>query len=269
MKRGMYFICGVALIASLLLAASHSDAQYADPNFTPQTGQGGKDVVWVPTPQELVNTMLIMAKVTPADYVVDLGSGDGRLVISAAKLGATALGIEYNQDMVALARRTAAEEGVSAKATFERADIFEYDFSKATVVTLFLLEDLNLRLRPTILDMKPGTRVVSNSFTMDNWIPDQTANILDLGDWTIAHLWIVPAKVGGTWKLDDGQLTLTQKFQYITGTLTKGKETFKLTGKLNGDKISFDAGGSKFTGTVSGNTMSGSRAGGDDWKATR
>ena len=265
----MHFICSIAVTLSLLLAGSYANAQNADSDFIPTSGQYGKDVVWVPTPQELVDTMLTMAKVTPVDYVIDLGSGDGRLVISAAKLGATALGIEYDQNMVELARRTAIEEGVASKATFEQADIFEYDFSKATVVTLFLLEELNLRLRPIILDMKPGTRIVSNSFTMDDWESDQIENILGIGSWSTAYLWIVPAKVAGTWKLDEGQLAITQNFQYISGTLTIGKKKVKLAGKLNGDKISFEAGGAEFSGTVSGNTMSGTRTGGGNWKAVR
>src|SRR5262250_3520007 len=133
--------------------------------FQPQVGQEGKDVIWVPTPQALVNKMLDMGKVTAKDYVIDLGSGDGRTVITAAKRGARAMGIEYNPDMVELAKRNAAKEGVSSRATFVKADLFETDVSKATVITLFLLPDINLRLRPRILDLKPGTRVVSNTFT--------------------------------------------------------------------------------------------------------
>ena len=269
MKKGTHFICSIAIALSLLLAASCGYAQFAGSDFAPHSGLVGKDVVWVPTPQTLVDTMLDMAKVTSDDYLIDLGSGDGRLVVSAAKLGATALGIEYNPDMVELARRVATEEGVTSKATFEQADIFEYDFSEATVITMFLLPELNLRLRPTILKMKPGTRIVSNSFTMGDWEYEQFEDIPDIGDWSTAYLWIVPAKVDGTWKIDGGQITLTQNFQYITGTLTRGNEDVELTGKLNGDKISFDAGGAEFVGTVNGNTMSGTRAGGGNWKAVR
>ena len=139
-----------------------------------QSGQAGKDVVWVPTPQALVDKMLDMAKVTPKDFVMDLGSGDGRTVITAAKRGARAMGIEYNPDMVALSEKNAAEAGVTDKATFVKADLFETDFSKATVVTMFLLPSINLKLRPKILDMKPGTRVVSNTFDMEDWEADET-----------------------------------------------------------------------------------------------
>jgi hypothetical protein len=142
--------------------------------FAPVSGQPGKDVVWVPSPQALVDRMLEMAGATPADYVIDLGSGDGRTVITAARRGIKALGVEYNPDMVALSRKAAAEANVGDRATFVQGDIFQTDFSQATVLTLFLLPDLNLKLRPTILNMKPGTRVVSNTFTMGDWTADQT-----------------------------------------------------------------------------------------------
>ena len=245
-------------------------AQVTDNDFTPHSGQPGKDVVWVPTPQTLVDTMLALAKVTSADYVIDLGSGDGRLVITAAKRGAKALGIEYNPDMVELARRFAKEEGVSAKATFKNADLFETDFSEASVITMFLLQSINLKLRPKILDMKPGTRVVSNTFDMGDWKPDQTRQLTEnYESWTTAHLWIVPAKVDGIWKLIDGQINFTQEFQHISGTLTVGNENKLLTGKLEGNKISFDVGDVQYTATVNGNTISGTRTQGGAWKATR
>ena len=269
MEKRIHFNHYLAITISLLLAITCGYAQETDNNFTPQSGQAGKDVVWVPTPQALVDTMLAMANVTSADYVIDLGSGDGRLVITAAKRGATALGIEYNPDMVELAKRNAMEEGVSAKATFKQADIFESDFSQATVITLFLLSDLNLRLRPTLLNMKPGTRIVSNTFSMSDWESDLTVRLNEMASWSTAHLWIVPAKVDGNWKLDGGQIKFTQKFQYITGTLTMGNEEMEFSGKLNGDKINFHAGGMEYTGTVSGNTIAGTRTGGGSWNATR
>ena len=269
MKKRIHSNRYFAIVLSLLLAATGITAQEIDTTFTPHSGQEGKDVVWVPTPQALVDTMLSLAKVTAADYVMDLGSGDGRLVITAAKRGATALGIEYNPNMVALARRNAAQEGVSERAKFENADIFETDFSKATVITLFLLTDLNLRLRPKILDMKPGTRIVSNTFGMSDWEPDQVMHSDNEPSWNTANLWIVPAKVGGTWKIDGGQINFLQEFQNITGTLTTGGDSKEIKGKLNGDKISFNAGGTEYTGTVSGNTISGTRAGGGSWNATR
>src|SRR6188768_1521809 len=160
------------------LGAATAWAQAAQKPFEPQVGQAGKDVVWVPTPQVLVEKMLDMAKVTPQDIVYDLGSGDGRTVITAAKRGARAFGIEYNPDMVELSKKNAAAAGVNEdRATFMRADLFETDFSKATVITMFLLPDINLKLRPKILDMRPGTRIVSNTFTMGEWEADVTETV--------------------------------------------------------------------------------------------
>src|SRR5437016_12864892 len=159
----------LVLLLSVIAASAYGQAQPAKDEFQPQVGQQGKDVIWVPTPQALVDKMLDMAKVTPKDYVIDLGSGDGRTVITAAKRGARALGVEFNPDMVALSRRNAAKAGLSDKATFVEADIFRSDLSPATVLTIFLLTDLNLKLRPTILTLKPGTRIVSNTFRMGDW----------------------------------------------------------------------------------------------------
>ena len=269
MEKRIHFICNITIMFCLLLTVTSVYAQDIDPEFVPKSGQEGKDVVWVPTPQELVDAMLGVAKVTSADYLIDLGSGDGRLVITAAKRGATALGIEYNPNMVALARRSATEEGVSDKAKFEKADIFEYDFSKATVITMFLLPDINLRLRPTILDMKPGTRIVSNTFTMSDWEPDQTVNISNDVSWSTALLWIVPAKVDGTWNFNDGQIKINQDFQFIYGTFVKGNKEEQLSGKLDGYNITFKAGDAEYVGTIKGDTMSGARVGGGAWSATR
>src|SRR5499425_298579 len=212
----------LALCLALLLGYGLARAQPAK-EYEPSVGQEGKDVVWVPTPQALVDKMLDMAKVTPKDYVIDLGSGDGRTVITAAKRGAKALGIEYNPDMVELSKRNAAKEGVSDKASFVKADLFESDFSQATVVTMFLLPDINIKLRPKILDLKPGTRIVSNSFDMEEWKPDETIEA-DKGctSWCTAYLWIVPAKVEGTWQFPQGEMTLKQTFQMITGALKSG-----------------------------------------------
>src|SRR5512134_3243952 len=168
----------LVVVAVVGLAAGSAFAQAAQTKpFEPQSGQAGKDVVWVPTPQALVEKMLDMAKLTPQDFHMDLGSGDGRTVITAAKRGARAEGIEYNPDMVALSQKNAQAAGVSDKATFRKADIFETDFSKANVITLFLLPQLNLKLRPTILNMRPGTRIVSNTFTMEDWTPDETETV--------------------------------------------------------------------------------------------
>jgi SAM-dependent methyltransferase len=261
-----------AVGVALVLACGSASAQ----QYEPRVGQEGKDVVWVPTSQALVDKMLDMAKVTPADYVIDLGSGDGRTVITAAKRGAKAHGIEYNPDMVELSKRNAEKAGVAGKATFVKADIFESDFSSATVLTLFLLTDLNIKLRPTILDMKPGTRVVSNSFTMGDWTPEETA-VLGQGDgctsFCRAHFWIVPAKVNGAWKLGDNQLVIEQKYQNFKGTLTTGGTAAPISdGKLKGDQISFTAGGTQYTGKVSGDAMEGTAKAGSSetkWQATR
>jgi hypothetical protein len=216
-----------------LAAFGSADAQPAPAanqgsgTYTPYSGQPGKDVIWVPSPQAIVDRMLEMAGATPADYLIDLGSGDGRTVITAAKRGIKALGVEFNPDMVALSKRAAEEAGVTDKATFVQGDIFQTDFSQATVLTLFLLPELNLKLRPTILNMKPGTRVVSNTFTMGDWTADQTIDAGgDCTSYCKAFKWIVPAKVGGTWRLPDGELKLTQRHQTVTGLLlTGGKET--------------------------------------------
>jgi precorrin-6B methylase 2 len=224
--------------------------------FQPTVGQHGKDVVWVPTPQDLVQRMLDMAKVTPQDYVVDLGSGDGRTVIAAAKRGARSLGIEYNPEMVELSKKNAVKEGVTEKASFVQADIFESDFSKASVVTLFLLPDLNIKLRPKILAMKPGTRIVSNSFTMDTWKPDQTSTLeSNCISWCTAYLWIVPATASGKWNFPGGTLTIEQEFQNISGSLVSGGKTSSIAGKLTGDKFSFTAGKDEYAGEVQGETM--------------
>src|SRR5687767_4739617 len=202
------------------VCAQGAAAQKEKPAYEPTVGQDGKDVVWVPTSQALVNRMLDMAKLTANDVHFDLGSGDGRTVITAEKRGAKATGVEYNPKMVALSKRNAQKEGVGDKAQFIQGDIFETDFSNATVLTLFLLPELNVKLRPKILDMKPGTRVVSNSFTMGDWQADQTQNASEkegCQSYCTAYLWIVPAKVDGRWKLPTGDLTLKQTYQNVTG----------------------------------------------------
>jgi len=268
----LYGLAGVCV--ALGPAALGASAQQPAQEFTPQVGQPGKDVIWVPTPQTLVDRMLQMAQVTPSDYVVDLGSGDGRTVITAAKIGAKAHGIEYNADMVELSKRNAEKAGVSDKASFTNADIFSSDFSKATVVTLFLLPSLNLKLRPILLDMAPGTRVVSNSFDMGDWKADETAHITeDCSGYCRAYLWIVPAKVAGTWKFGPGELSIEQQYQNFTGKLTTGNVIAPITdGKLEGDKITFSAGGTHYAGQVKGTSMEGgSITGGIEtrWRATR
>jgi phospholipid N-methyltransferase len=261
------------VLLSLTAASVFAQAQPAKEPYEPRVGQEGKDVVWVPSPQTVVNKMLDMAKVTPKDYVIDLGSGDGRTVITAAKRGAKAHGIEYNPDMVELSKRSAAKEGVSDKATFVKADLFESDLSQATVISMFLLPDINIKLRPKILDLKPGTRIVSNTFTMGEWTADETVTVNeDCQSYCTALLWIVPAKVAGTWQLPQGRLTLKQTFQMISGTIRSGNVSTPITnGRLRGDQISFTAGGAQYTGRVNGNVIEGTVKGGTDsnWRATR
>jgi SAM-dependent methyltransferase len=247
-------------LAACAAAAAAQQAQKKD-EFVPQVGQAGKDVIWVPTPDDLVERMLRMAQTTPNDFVIDLGSGDGRIAIAAAKkFNARSMGIEYNPEMVELSTRNASKEGVAGKAKFAKADIFESDFSQATVITMYLLPGLNIKLRPKLLDMKPGTRIVSHQFNMDDWQPDETTNI----DGRRAYFWLVPAKVQGTWRLSDGfDLTLEQKYQMLEGTVKLGNVNAGLRdAKLAGDRISFafvDQGGVRrdFTGKVNGNTMEG------------
>lgn len=245
----------LTVAAAALLAVNPAQAQTAAAEFTPQVGQAGKDVIWVPTPKSLVEKMLKMADVKPTDIVIDLGSGDGITVITAAKqFGVRATGIEYNPDMVELSKRNAQKEGVADKTEFIRGDIFVTDFSKATVLTMYLLPYLNLKLRPTILNMKPGTRVVSHAFTMEDWLPEQT----DSTEGRTAYLWIVPAKVEGNWKLGQGTLELKQKFQVIEGTYRINDTTWRLTQtNLRGDQISFMVNGASYSGRVTGPTMQG------------
>ncbi len=276
-----------AVAMSLAAAQGPALAQAAADNkgeYQPQVGQAGKDVVWVPTPDALVDRMLRMANVTARDYVIDLGSGDGRTVIAAVqKFGATALGIEYNPDMVALSVKAAEKAGVSDKAKFIKADIFETDFNKATVITMYLLPALNIKLRPRILELRPGTRIVSHAFTMEDWEPDQTATV----EGRDAHFWIVPAKVQGDWALsvpagnggERWQVALKQSFQKLSGTARLGDKSYALIEtRLRGADIAFafvDGNGIKrqFGGRVSGDRIEGTTAaqGGAkvNWTATR
>lgn len=266
---------GCTLVAaglSLALLVGAAQAQQSAKSFEPFSGQPGKDVVWVPTPQALVDKMLDMAKLTPSDIHYDLGSGDGRTVITAAKRGATAIGIEYNPEMVELSKRNAEKEGVSAKASFMKADLFETDFSKATVLTLFLLPDINRRLRPKILEMKPGTRVVSNSFDMGEWEPDERFDVTKdpaCTSWCRGLFWIVPAKVEGTWKAGASEITLSQTFQMVSGTVKTGNVTAPISaGRITGDSITFSAGGTTYSAKIDGNRMEGT-AGAAKFEATK
>ena len=278
MMKALRQLFPLVTAAALLLPASGAlaQAQATEKPFEPTSGQPGKDVVWVPTPQAMVDRMLDIAKVTASDYVIDLGSGDGRTVISAAKRGARATGIEYNPEMVELSKRNAAKEGVTEKAVFMKADLFESDFSRATVITMFLLPDINVKLRPKILDLKPGTRIVSNTFTMGDWKDDETSTVEESAGcsyYCTAHLWIVPAKVGGTWHSAQGELTLKQEYQMVNGTLKSRAGTVGVTnGKLRGETLTFTAGGSTYTGKVNGSNIDGVISSGGNstkWTASR
>lgn len=277
--RSSTAIALAGVLAAAVVSVDAKDRRECDRDYKPQVGQAGKDVVWVPTPDEIVQRMLRMAKVTPQDTVYDLGAGDGKIAIAAGKMGATAVGIEYNPDMAKLAQCYVQAENLAGKTRIIQGDVFKEDFSKATVVTMYLLPELNLKLRPTILDMKPGTRVTSHQFTMGDWEADETAEV----DYRTAYLWIVPAKVQGTWTLREhgpgnAQYTvnLTQKYQKITGDVAAGSAKQPLVGAtVRGEEIRFafndDKGVTRtLTGTVRGNELTGTLkgAGGTETKVT-
>jgi SAM-dependent methyltransferase len=243
----------IAVVAALALGSAH--AQEPDPNFVPEVGQPGKDVVWVPTPDELVDRMLDLAELTPQDYLIDLGSGDGRIVIAAAKRGTRALGVEYSINMVALSRKNAEAAGVSDLATFERGDMFEADISRATVLGLFLLPGNMDKLRDKFLNLAPGARIVANEYGIEGWRPDRREMLADCDQtWCTALLWIVPAKVDGTWRMPDGDLVIEQEYQFFTGGID-GKPV--VDGRMTGAGISFHVGDAHYTGRVAGDVMEG------------
>lgn len=262
----------ILILIPVLLLSQEKTGNFV---YEPEVGQEGKDVVWVPTPQALVDKMLEIAKVTSSDFLIDLGSGDGRTVITAAKRGIKAIGIEYNPDMVELSKKSAVEAGVTDKAEFLKTDLFEYDFSKATVITMFLLPDINLRLRPKLLEMKPGTRIVTNTFTMEEWQWDESANSGDEStNWNTCYLWIVPAKAEGSWKTEDGgKIIFLQNFQMLSGELTKNNKTEAISeGRLRGTEITFTVGATVYTGTVEGETIKGTFVSEEkktEWRASR
>jgi len=277
----------VVLLLPILIPVtllSQEDTQKKE--FVPYEGQAGKDVIWVPTPLSLVHAMLDKAKVGPGDFLVDLGSGDGRIVIEAAKRGAKAVGIEYNPEMVKLSEQQAKKEGVADKAKFLNMDLFEYDFSEATVVSMYLLSELNLRLRPKLLEMKPGTRIVSNTFNLGAWQADEeiyigASNNMEPDDDThssynwdwMGYYWVVPAKIEGTWKMGNGTLNIEQKFQMFHGTYQSGGKSYRIEdGKLTGDELSFTVNGVTYTGKANKNSMKGSYIDGlknGNWEANR
>jgi SAM-dependent methyltransferase len=260
----MTFTLRVAALSSALLLFAPPAAAQQKP-YEPQVGQAGKDVIWVPTPDEVVDRMLRMAQVGPNDLVFDLGAGDGKIAIAAAKkFGARSVGIEYNPDMARFAQGNVEKAGVTGKARIVNGDIFATDFTQATVITMYLLPALNLKLRPQILQMRPGTRVVSHSFTMDDWEPDETSSM----DGRRAYFWVVPANVNGSWALETGgdkaEIAFDQRFQKIDGTVNLGHTQGGLRhAKLSGANISFayvDNSGVRrdYAGRVSNGRMEGS-----------
>ena len=259
-----------AAVALTLLIAGVGAGQ--SPDYQPVPGQPGKDVVWIPTPENTVEKMLDMAQVTPQDFVVDLGSGDGRNVIAAAKRGARALGVEYNPDLVALSRRTAQVAGVADRAAFVHGDMFEADISQATVLVLFLLPDHMARLAPRFLRLKPGARIVSNTYAIGGgWEPDETARGEPCLSWCVAMLYVVPAPVAGTWRLEDGgTLALEQSFQQVSGTLERYGIALPIeNGRLRGTEIRFTVNRVDYVGRVDGKTIRGTStsASGQEWIA--
>ena len=267
MSRALLNGVALASAAAIFVAAGTALAQQKD--FQPHVGQQGKDVVWVPTPDELVERMLAMAQTKPDDYVIDLGAGDGKIAIAAVKkFGARSLGIEYNPDMVALAQRNATAAGVLGRAQVRQGDIFATDFTQATVLTMYLLPSLNMRLRPQVLAMRPGTRVVAHAFNMEDWEPDEVSDV----DGRRTFLWIVPANVGGRWAMELAasgvseklNLNLEQRFQKIEGSVNVGPVIAGLREpRLGGYNISFAYVDSKavrraFTGRVVGTQIEGS-----------
>ena len=253
-------------LSCLLVLSIAALGQQAD-GFKPVSGQAGKDVVWVPTPQETVEKMLDVAKVTPQDFVIDLGSGDGRNVISAARRGARALGVEWNQDMVDLSNRLAGEAGVSARAQFVQGDMYAANISQASVMAVFLLVDNMQKLMPKFLELRPGTRIVANTFGFGDagWEPDQTETVSPCTSWCTVHLWIVPAAVAGVWQLPQGPLTLSQQFQNVTGPLA-GRAISN--GKVLGRELSFTVNEARYTARVDGDVME-DGSGTPRWRATR
>jgi SAM-dependent methyltransferase len=268
------------LLAALLLAAlaplaaqeaATEAAKETAKRWEPVAGQPGKDVVWVPTPDALVEKMLDMAQVTKDDFVIDLGSGDGRNVIAAAKRGARALGVEYNDKMVALSRELAKKAGVADRAEFVQGDMYAADISQATVLALFLLGENLDKLAPKFLDLAPGTRIVLNYFTVSGWTPDRSERLEKCDVWCTAHLYIVPAKVAGTWQINSGTLRLTQDFQQLRGEIVLGGKTLPVSGgRLEGARIVFTAGGNLYEGRVEGGVMEGTFGKNrEPWKARR
>lgn len=252
-------VLGAIALAVCLGGVTAGAAQAPGATAAPTVGQVGKDVEWVPTPDDTATKMLDLAQVRAGDTVIDLGSGDGKLVIAAALRGARSIGVEYEPDLVAVSIERARQAGVADRTTFVKADLFDVDLSQATVITMFLLPDLNLKLRPKLLTLAPGTRIVSNTWDMEEWEPDATVK-LDCPQFCNSLLWIVPAQAAGRWRADEGELELSQTFQKLGGTLREGGRTLAVGGgRLRGDRFEFQVGDVRYAGRVSGTTLQGTR----------
>lgn len=278
-------ITGIGLVVSLATALVGVPAAQDRPQPPePRIGQPGKDVIWVPSPPELIEKMLDLAQVTPQDFVVDLGSGDGRTVIAAAKRGARALGVEYDGPLAVASRQNVMAAGVGDKATIAQGDMYESDFSQATVLALFLLPTNLLKLRDKFLDLTPGSRIVVNNFEIPDWSFDDTVSLDVCDPWCTAHLWIVPARVGGTWRVQrfsgggrgvapPTELTLTQRFQVVAGAVATGAGTTRIASvSLRGADLRFTVGSTEYAGRVSGSVIEGTTTAGgvqSAWRATR
>ncbi len=271
MKARVRQLCAVWVVLGIAAVAA---AQAPDGSYQPRMGQPGKDVVWIPSPNDMVEKMLDMARVTPRDFVIDLGSGDGRNVIAAAQRGARAMGVEYNPDLVELSKRAAAAAGVGDKAEFVQGDMFAADISKATALVLFLIPSNLEKLAPKFLALAPGTRIVSNTYEIGGgWQPDETERVNLCASWCTAHLYIVPAKVAGTWRLTSAELTLTQDFQSVSGSYEQsGIRVPVENGLLRGNDIRFTVNGVEYEGRVNGDAMEGvakGRVTSSQWTARR
>jgi precorrin-6B methylase 2 len=265
-RRSAVLFLTLAALAGLTGLTGCAAPGPADDGFKPVLRQAGKDVMWLPTSQDMVNKLLAAAEVTSKDIVYDLGAGDGVIPITAAKrFGSRAVGIEYDQKLADFARKNAQLSGVADKVKIIRGDIFIEDFSEATVVSMYLLPELNLQLRPTLMKMRPGTRIVSNTFDMQEWSPDQTVSSGE----TRGFLWIVPAPVEGDWEFTPlegsapAKLSLRQAFQQVGGTLSMaGLGQTVLGAQLRGNQLSFHFVGrdniaQSVTGTVTADTFTG------------
>jgi hypothetical protein len=269
LKR-MLRVAALAALTPVVLSAQAPQQPAPQTTYKPVVGQEGKDAVWVPTSAAMVEKMLDHAKITPQDFVVDLGSGDGRTIIAAARRGTPGLGVEFNPQLVEFSKQQAAAAGVGDKASFVQGDMYEADISKATVMALFLLPSNIEKLLPKFLALAPGSRIVANTFWVSDWTPDDTQTLQEgCENWCTSHLFIVPAKVEGKWRLPNGLLTLTQRYQMVAGTFAPQSGTpVDVKGRLRGKSLALTVGDTEYEGSVDGNTIEGAAKTGNSTKVT-